>query len=103
MLQVGRGLAAAHAVGLVHRDLKPDNIMVGLDGRARVMDFGLARATDGDDPSSSAAMPIDTSALRSDVTRAGAFVGTPGYMSPEQWNGVAVDARSNQFSYCATL
>jgi len=103
MLQAGQGLAAAHAVGLVHRDFKPDNVMVASDGRVRVMDFGLARASGSEEVVEVPAIPSDSSALTHEVTRAGVFVGTPGYMAPEQWHGEGVDARSDQFGYCVTL
>ncbi len=88
---VGRGLAAVHAAGLVHRDVKPDNVMIGDDGSVRLMDFGLVRAREDDDE----AAP--------DLTRRGAVVGTPAYMSPEQHADRAVDARSDQFAFCVAL
>jgi tetratricopeptide (TPR) repeat protein len=80
-VQAGRGLAAAHAVGLVHRDVKPSNIMIDRDGRARVLDFGLALDGHGQ----------------------GDRAGTPGYMAPEQTRGELVDARADQFSLCVAL
>ncbi|MCA9687022.1 MAG: serine/threonine protein kinase, partial [Myxococcales bacterium] len=105
----GRGLAAAHAKDLVHRDFKPENVMVGADGRAQVMDFGLARTTvagageagERDDEGDHAETESGSSSLR--LTRAGAIVGTPAYMAPEQWSGQMADARSDQFSYCVAL
>ncbi|MBL8972046.1 MAG: serine/threonine protein kinase, partial [Myxococcales bacterium] len=89
----GRGLAAAHQAGLVHRDFKPDNMMLGDDGRARVMDFGLARSDSGSVDVSSTSQPTAPD-LR--LTREGSLLGTPLYMAPEQWEGHTVDARSDQ-------
>lgn len=93
----GRGLAAAHAAGLVHRDFKPSNVVVGDDGVARVIDFGIAVShgpvTSTEDPASS------TSARAS----ASGFAGTPAYMAPEQRRGEVVDPRADQFSFCVVL
>ena len=89
--QAGEGLAAAHAAGLVHCDFKPDNVLIGDDGRVRVSDFGLATRSgnDGDEPNQGSSV----STLR----------GTPGYMSPEQAEVGALDARTDQFSFCVAL
>jgi tetratricopeptide (TPR) repeat protein len=99
-MPAGRGLAAAHGAGLIHRDFKPDNVMLGDDGRTRVMDFGLARAL-GDDAVGErlegSSAPIDR------LTRTGAMMGTPAYMPLEQFRGQGVDARSDQFSFCVAL
>jgi predicted Ser/Thr protein kinase len=100
--QAGRGLEAAHEAGLVHRDFKPSNVMVGRDGRARVLDFGLAhgrgaRAEGRGGPSSRQA------ALGEKLTFTGEILGTPAYASPEQLRGEAVDAQSDQFSFCVAL
>jgi len=106
-LQAGRGLAAAHRQGLVHRDFKPENVLVDGDGRARVLDFGLARAELGhhDDPSESvvARLGVPSNVLATDLTVAGAVIGTPAFMSPEQHLGRPTDARSDQFSFCVAL
>ena len=98
--QAGLGLAAAHAAGLVHRDFKPANALVGHDGRVCVLDFGLAR--EGEHPGSPthANQPVD---VDSQLTAVGVIVGTPAYMSPEQLVGDPLDARSDQFSFCVAL
>jgi tetratricopeptide (TPR) repeat protein len=98
-LQAGRGLAACHRAGLVHRDFKPDNVLMGDDGRVRVLDFGLARSDESAGPVSGERAPLGGEA--STVT--GALVGTPAYMSPEQRARLQVDARSDQYSYCVAL
>jgi serine/threonine protein kinase len=100
-LAAGRGLAAAHAAGLVHRDFKPDNVMIGRDGSAHVTDFGLARSA-GESGSSSAASSPDSPLFR-DLTSTGLIIGTPGYMAPEQLRGEATDMRSDVFSFCVAL
>ena len=101
-LEAARGLAAAHTQGLVHRDFKPENVLVGDDGRARVADFGLARAgTEDEAPRAHGRAtegPLDVS-----LTATGAVIGTPAYMSPEQYLGERADARSDQFSLCVSL
>lgn len=103
-LQAGEGLLAAHRAGLIHRDFKPDNVLVDDEGRARVVDFGLARALNGQPlPLVAAAAPLLPPSQRERLTQSGAILGTPGYMSPEQINGIEADARSDQFSFCAAL
>ncbi|WP_164007014.1 serine/threonine-protein kinase [Pyxidicoccus trucidator] len=106
-LAAGRGLVAAHAAGLVHRDFKPANVLVGRDGRVCVTDFGLARAVGDTSPDDArAVLPPPTQglsrALFEPLTLSGMVMGTPAYMSPEQFRGEA-DARSDQFSFCASL
>jgi len=101
-LAAGEGLAAAHRVGLVHRDFKPENVLVDSDDVPRVLDFGLARlGTEVSEhaPSSDSRLPTSADAL----TVTGAVMGTPAYMAPEQFAGGDVDARADQFSYCVSL
>ena len=130
----GRGLAAAHDKDLVHRDFKPDNVMVSSNGQVRVMDFGLARwgsasRLDRDPPAIGGAAargegavvvidpnatqkigdsvgttsPGTPAAMDEKLTRTGTLMGTPAYMSPEQFRGGFADARSDQFSFCVAL
>ncbi len=120
LVQAGRGLAAAHAAGIVHRDIKPDNIVVSATGAVKLVDFGLARdlgdrSVETPDSMSGDLEPGDSSGDLSSssgstlrpleqITQHGHVVGTPAYMPPEQ-RGRSVDAdeRSDQFSFCATL
>ncbi len=145
----GRGLAAAHDKNLVHRDFKPENVMISADGQVRVMDFGLARSVgtrqeattlppatfavpsavaDKKQSNAAAAFPDDepvdmestrqiglaqpgsnppprtgAEALNLQLTQTGAILGTPAYMSPEQFRGDDTDARTDQFSFCVAL
>lgn len=95
------GLVAAHAAGIVHRDFKPENVIVGRDGRPRVLDFGIAQ-TPGDERSTDERLAtLETTSPR--LTAAGLVLGTPAYMPPEQARGEEVDARSDQFSFCVAL
>lgn len=109
-LQAGRGLAAAHAARLVHRDFKPDNVLLHVDtqgrpDRVRVVDFGLARKVDRTPTQEipELSFPLGDDLLSSPLTETGALMGTPAYMSPEQYLGQAADARSDQFSFCVAL
>jgi len=109
----GFGLAAAHAAGLIHRDFKPGNVMVGSDDRVRVTDFGLARAADAADwevpgtSPTSLAMPVadaeSSSPLETPLTQAGTVLGTPAYMAPEQALEGRADHRSDQYAFCVSL
>jgi serine/threonine protein kinase/tetratricopeptide (TPR) repeat protein len=105
-IQAGRGLAAAHAAGLVHRDFKPDNVLVGRDGRARVVDFGLVRELPKEEPYEKVPDPKvrpSDPALSLQLTQVGAIMGTPYYMAPEQFLRGDTDARTDQYSFCVTL
>jgi eukaryotic-like serine/threonine-protein kinase len=96
---IGRGLAAAHGAGLVHRDFKPQNVVIGHDGRPRILDFGVALAA----VSPADSTPSAPSALSDSQSRPAPTVGTPAYMAPEQLEGGRVDARSDQYAFCLTL
>jgi tetratricopeptide (TPR) repeat protein/predicted Ser/Thr protein kinase len=107
-LQAARGLAAAHDAGLVHRDFKPDNVLIGDDGRVRVLDFGVARAPRGDvdelaDALAGLAQPDDRMPLDGSITPAGHAVGTPRYMAPEQHRDQDVDGRADQYAWGVAL
>lgn len=127
-LAAGEGLAAAHRAGILHRDFKPQNIIVGDDGRVRVIDFGLARFETADSTpaeletlASGSAAGVESNfeallaastgvgpdsphpAVIDSITRRGALLGTPRYMSPEQQLLEPADARSDQYSFCASL
>ena len=113
-LEAGKGLSAAHAAGLVHRDFKLDNVIVGDDGRVTVLDFGLARAIgrlEADDVGGTVPVSLDgismntpvSSLLDRDVTRASLVLGTPPYMSPELLTGEPATASTDQFAFCVAL
>lgn len=97
-VEAGRGLAAAHAQGMIHRDFKPDNVFVDASGRVLVGDFGLVRALRAE-PSERG----EDVSVTEPFTRADVVVGTPAYMAPEQHKGEAVDASADQFAFCVTL
>jgi len=117
LLAAGRGLAAAHAAGLVHRDFKPHNVLRSHDGHVYVTDFGLARGHIEDgaevqqvpvpalpDELASGSQPrraLD-SVLDSPLTQTGVLIGTPAYMAPEQFAGRVPDPRTDQFAFCVT-
>jgi tetratricopeptide (TPR) repeat protein len=96
----GRGLAAAHAAGIVHRDFKPSNVLVAPDGRVKVTDFGLARPLEDSAPT---LPPAASQTVTPTLTQSGALVGTPAYMSPEQLAGAPGTTHSDQFSFCVAL
>ena len=111
-LAAGRGLAAAHDAGLVHRDFKPDNVLIGDDGRVRVTDFGLARDRDESIEQSlqESAWRLEQPGMTAGVTdtfatltKTGVLVGTPAYMAPEQYGGRGVSGATDQFSFCVAL
>ncbi len=114
----GRGLAAAHAAGIVHRDFKAANVLVRRDGAVRVVDFGLARQEMEAGASTSSPRPVNlevsgpslslvsgdsATAPDAPLTRTGVIMGTPAYMAPEQHLGQRADPRSDQFSFCISL
>lgn|GEM_PF-2845171 len=108
-LDAGEGLAAAHEAGIVHRDFKPENVMLGADGRVRVGDFGLAGGPGSETgrydlpPGDSGRASVDQGTVSSSLTRTGALLGTPKYMAPEQEAGLSATARSDQFGFCVAL
>ncbi len=98
--QIGRGLAAAHDKGITHRDLKPDNTFLTDDGRAKILDFGLAKLTERVPEESTDA---DRPTISDRLTAPGVVLGTVGYMSPEQVRGHSVDHRADVFSFGVIL
>ena len=101
-VEAGRGLAAAHQHGLVHRDFKPGNVLIGSDGRIRVTDFGLVRfAMSGE--SSPTMRSVEVPIPGAELAPTGTVAGTPPYMSPEQHAGSNVDSRSDQYCFCVAL
>ena len=102
-IEAGRGLAAAHDAGIVHRDFKPSNCVVCTDGPVRVLDFGLAHSSTAKTVADEGRLPDDVPVLEARVTITGTTMGTPAYMSPEQMLGQPTDAASDQYSYCVAL
>jgi predicted Ser/Thr protein kinase len=107
LLAAGRGLAAAHTAGLVHRDFKPHNVLRAKDGHIYVTDFGLARGQIEEGPELvRLALPIEArhrdAVLDSPLTQTGVLIGTPAYMAPEQFGGAMPDPKSDQFAFCVT-
>ncbi|MEM7159594.1 MAG: serine/threonine-protein kinase [Myxococcota bacterium] len=118
-IQAGRGLAGAHAQGLIHRDFKPSNCIIDDAGQVKVLDFGLARESGDSSEVDDTLSSTDHSAIRDlladggssesnrvfseALTRTGALLGTPAYMAPEQLRGGQVAAHSDQFNFCVAL
>jgi tRNA A-37 threonylcarbamoyl transferase component Bud32 len=117
-IQIGHGLAGAHAEGLIHRDFKPDNVLLDKNGQPKIVDFGLVRLSAaeleesgahmrdiGDDLQSgtSSIVTMAPEMLAGPLTRTGALTGTPAYMAPEQFTGKRTDARTDQFAFCVAL
>lgn len=106
-----RGLAAIHAANLIHRDIKPQNVLLGDDGRVRIIDFGLVKTAESDpgqsDPSLDGKNLVSTTTnergLHTELTDHDSFLGTPAYAAPEHWDGREVLMRSDQYSLCASL
>jgi serine/threonine protein kinase/formylglycine-generating enzyme required for sulfatase activity len=122
-IEVGRGLAGAHSEGLIHRDFKPDNVLLDKNGVPKVVDFGLVRLTSGLDLSISSSAdgaagsvlqasgdatiddraPSTSGNAPANLTRTGALTGTPAYMAPEQFLGKTIDEKTDQFAFCIAL
>lgn len=103
-LEAGRGLAAAHAAGIVHHDFKPGNVLIDHEGTAKVTDFGLAKPQDSEFEGDPTTGPFEPgSSWSSRVTDGNVVMGTPHYMAPEQHTGAASSPASDQYSFCVAL
>jgi serine/threonine protein kinase len=106
-IEMAKGVEAANEAGVIHRDLKPDNIKIASDGHVKILDFGIARTEESTAMSSegppSPALTVTSSLTRHAPTRPGAVLGTPAYMSPEQASGLRVDARTDIWSFGVIL
>ncbi|MEM7157082.1 MAG: serine/threonine-protein kinase [Myxococcota bacterium] len=101
--KAARGLAAAHELGVIHRDFKPDNVLVANDGRVLVGDFGLAGLVASEPMRGAGVQPAVSASGRMSATRTGSLLGTPMYMAPEQLRGDAATPQSDQFGFCVAL
>jgi serine/threonine protein kinase len=99
LVDIAHALAAAHNRGLVHRDVKPENVMIRTDGVVKVLDFGIARRVLLKDDERSSVMDDEQRAILSTMTQSGSLVGTPLYMAPEQLRGEPTDGRADQFAW----
>jgi tetratricopeptide (TPR) repeat protein len=102
-VDAAHGLAAIHERGLVHRDFKPGNVLVGPRGEIKITDFGLARVLGAGETPGGASARDSTSEGSSSLTQTGTVLGTPLYMAPEQHLGRTLDARTDQYAYCVSL